>query len=87
MGELEQALGKVLQAALPTMIHAERGRLYHVVIAQLERPLLGAVLAQARGNQLEAARILGINRNTLRKRLRTLGLFETRMVTAGAPKN
>ncbi len=87
MDELEQALGKALQAVLPSMIDAERGRLYHVVIAQLERPLLGAVLARARGNQLEAARILGINRNTLRKRLRTLGLFEPRVAAAGSPKN
>jgi two-component system nitrogen regulation response regulator GlnG len=87
MGELEQALREALQAALPSLIDAERGRLYHVVIAQLERPLLGAVLARARGNQLEAARILGINRNTLRKRLRTLGLAEARVATAGAPKN
>jgi two-component system nitrogen regulation response regulator GlnG len=86
MDELEQALGRALQAALPSMIDAERGRLYHVVITQLERPLLGAVLAQARGNQLEAARILGINRNTLRKRLRTLGLFGPRAAVAGSPK-
>src|SRR4030095_3866316 len=41
----------------------------------LELPLLRHVLDFSGGNQLKAARLLGINRNTLRKRLRVLGLL------------
>jgi two-component system, NtrC family, nitrogen regulation response regulator GlnG len=40
----------------------------------VERPLIEAMLARHGGNQLRAARALGINRNTLRKRLDTLGI-------------
>ena len=43
--------------------------LYERVLAEIERPLLEMTLAAVRGNQLRAARLLGINRNTLRKKL------------------
>ena len=48
--------------------------LYDRVIAEVERPLLVATLAAVRGNQLRAADLLGINRNTLRKKLTDLGI-------------
>jgi two-component system nitrogen regulation response regulator GlnG len=51
---------------------AREGHLYDDAIAELERPLLTHALAQTGGNQLRAARLLGINRNTLRKRLTEL---------------
>jgi len=44
------------------------------VLAAVERPLLRLALAAVRGNQLKAARLLGINRNTLRKKLTDLGV-------------
>ena len=43
--------------------------LYEMVIRAVERPLLEIVLAQAEGNQSRAADWLGINRNTLRRKL------------------
>ena len=43
--------------------------LYDRVLAEVERPLLEAALAATRGNQIRAAKLLGINRNTLRKKL------------------
>ncbi|MBX3487385.1 MAG: Fis family transcriptional regulator [Candidatus Paracaedibacteraceae bacterium] len=46
--------------------------LYDRVIQEVERPLLKATLQSVRGNQKKAAEILGINRNTLRKRLTEL---------------
>ena len=50
------------------------GTLYDRVIGEVERPLIEAMLARHGQNQLRAARALGINRNTLRKRLDTLGI-------------
>ena len=52
----------------------EDGTLYDRIIAEVERPLIALVLARHGGNQLRAARALGLNRNTLRKRLDALGL-------------
>ena len=50
------------------------GSLYERIIAEVERPLIEAMLARHGGNQLRAARAMGINRNTLRKRLDTLAI-------------
>jgi len=50
------------------------GTLYDRIIGEVERPLIEAMLGRHGGNQLRAARALGINRNTLRKRLDTLGI-------------
>jgi two-component system nitrogen regulation response regulator GlnG len=48
--------------------------LYDRVLREMERPLLSISLAATRGNQIRAAQILGLNRNTLRKKIRDLGL-------------
>ena len=48
--------------------------LYDRVLEEVERPLLLATMAAVGGNQLRAARLLGINRNTLRKKLNDLGI-------------
>ena len=50
------------------------GTLYDRVIAEVERPMIEAMLARHGGNQLRAARALGLNRNTLKKRLDDLGI-------------
>ena len=50
------------------------GSLYDRLIAEVERPLIEALLARHGHNQLRTARALGINRNTLRKRLDDLGI-------------
>lgn len=48
--------------------------LYHRLLSELEYPLLMATLTATRGNQIKAADILGLNRNTLRKKIRDLGV-------------
>lgn len=48
--------------------------LYERVLAEVERPLLRLALAATRGNQIKAAAMLGLNRNTLRKKIRELDL-------------
>jgi two-component system nitrogen regulation response regulator GlnG len=46
--------------------------LYHRILRQVEYPLVSAALAATRGNQIRAADLLGVNRNTLRKKIRDL---------------
>ena len=48
--------------------------LYERVLLELERPLLTLTLAATRGNQIRAAQVLGLNRNTLRKKVRELDI-------------
>lgn len=48
--------------------------LYHRVLSELEYPLILATLTATRGNQIKAADVLGLNRNTLRKKIRDLGV-------------
>jgi two-component system nitrogen regulation response regulator GlnG len=48
--------------------------LYDRMLREIERPLLSISLAATRGNQIRAAHLLGLNRNTLRKKIRDLGL-------------
>jgi Fis family transcriptional regulator, factor for inversion stimulation protein len=51
-------------------------QLYDMVLREVEEPLFKAVLDYADGNQSRAADILGINRGTLRKKLRQFGLSD-----------
>jgi two-component system nitrogen regulation response regulator GlnG len=48
--------------------------LYHRILREIEQPLLSAALAAAHGNQIRAADLLGVNRNTLRKKIRDLDI-------------
>ena len=53
--------------------------LYHRVLRELEVPLVSAALAATRGNQIKAAEMLGLNRNTLRKKVRELDIKMMRL--------
>jgi two-component system nitrogen regulation response regulator GlnG len=48
--------------------------LYHRILRDVETPLIGAALAATHGNQIKAAELLGVNRNTLRKKIRELDI-------------
>jgi DNA-binding protein Fis len=69
----------LVASALPALVRELRaggtGALYRSVMSRVEVPLLRHVLDLSGGNQLRAARLLGINRNTLRKRLRLHSLI------------
>jgi len=53
---------------------AEPSEIYNMVLKQVEAPLLEVVMQQVGGNQTKAAACLGLNRGTLRKKLRLYGL-------------
>jgi Fis family transcriptional regulator len=48
--------------------------IYQLVLAEMEAPLMEAVMNYTRGNQTKASLVLGLNRGTLRKKLKTYGL-------------
>ena len=52
--------------------------LYDKVRQDFEKPLIAMTLAATRGNQIKASEILGLNRNTLRKKIRELDIEDTR---------
>ena len=65
------------EAAVAHWLHEEdpaHGTVYHRALAAFEKPLIEYALGETRGNQLRAAKLLGINRNTLRKRIGELGV-------------
>jgi two-component system, NtrC family, nitrogen regulation response regulator GlnG len=64
---------KLLECVRGLREHAS-ANLYGLMIGLVEKPLLRAVLRETRGNQVRAAQILGINRNTLRKKLTEHGV-------------
>ena len=55
--------------------------LYHRILREVEYPLLTAALAATQGNQIRAADLLGVNRNTLRKKIRDLDIQVVRTST------
>jgi two-component system nitrogen regulation response regulator GlnG len=66
---LEEIIEKKLLECVRGLRERASANLYALMVGLVEKPLLRAVLRETRGNQLRAAQILGINRNTLRKKL------------------
>lgn len=77
-GRPNKPLRDCIRAALETYFKDldghKAGDLYQMVICEVEQPLLKSVMEHACGNQSKAADILGLNRSTLRKKLRQHGL-------------
>jgi len=71
---LEGLIAAKLQSSLAQLDLQEMDNLYDMVLHQMERPLINIVLDKTRGNQVKAADVLGINRNTLRKKIQILGI-------------
>ena len=62
---------EALQAYFKTLNGDRPGELYDLVLTEVEEPLFRVVMDYTQGNQSQAAGILGINRGTLRKKLKT----------------
>jgi len=71
---LSRAVADVVPSIVRQLVATGSRRVHRDTMTLLERPLIVHVLAMTGGNQLRAARVLGVNRNTLRKRCRELQL-------------
>ena len=61
-----------------TLYKEKKGVLYKSILEAVEKPLIEDVLERTEGNQLKAAKILGINRNTIRAKIKKLSIDVTR---------
>jgi two-component system, NtrC family, nitrogen regulation response regulator GlnG len=73
---VDRAGGRAVSAALFRRLRfgAAAPGLYQRILAEVEYPLVMAAMTATRGNQIKAAELLGVNRNTLRKKIRELGV-------------
>lgn len=71
---LESLVDSKLRSCLNGVEQLDKGEIYTMVLEQVERPLIRFILEKTRWNQVKAADILGINRNTLRKKINELGI-------------
>ncbi len=73
-----KSIGKFIEEKLKGFMQnikrLERFNLYDMVIPEVEKSLILMVMKETKGNQLKASRLLGINRNTLRSKIRKLGI-------------
>ena len=66
---LEKWLDKSIRQYVGEMDEKNNGHLHELIMGGIEKPLVEIVLKETGGNQTQAANILGINRNTLRKKI------------------
>lgn len=63
-----------VQISNDSLNKSKDGALYKSIIQAVEKPLIEHTLERTEGNQLRAARILGLNRNTIRSKIKKLGI-------------
>ena len=66
---LEKWLDKSIRQYVSAMDEESNGHLHELIMGGIEKPLVEIVLKETGGNQTQAANILGVNRNTLRKKI------------------
>jgi two-component system nitrogen regulation response regulator GlnG len=71
---LQALIEMKLESFLGRLGSFEASHLYEAIMGRVEEPLLKLVMNYVKGNQIKASRILGINRNTLRTKLRKYGI-------------
>ena len=70
----EATLRDQVVGLLDSIYDDKKGDLYRSVIEAIEKPLIEHILEATEGNQLKAARLLGINRNTMRTKIRRFSI-------------
>ena len=73
--KIEDCIRDSLEQYFKDLRGTEPNAVHDMVIGTVEKPMLEVVMRQAHGNQLRASEMLGINRNTLRKKLQHYGLL------------
>lgn len=71
---LRDAVKKAVHNYLKQLNGQDSTEVYDLVLSELEAPLLEEIMLYTRGNQTRAATMLGINRGTLRKKLKKYGM-------------
>jgi two-component system nitrogen regulation response regulator GlnG len=71
---LEALVDMKLRSCMNGVEKLDKGEIHSIVLEQVERPLIRFILEKTRWNQVKTADILGINRNTLRKKISELGI-------------
>ena len=72
--ELSSTVRKVMRQYFKDLDGEKASGIYDMVVCAVEKPMLEIVMFQAQGNQTRAAELLGINRNTLRKKMKAHGI-------------
>ena len=72
---LAEAVEQSVDQYLKILDNPDTANLYELVLEQMEEPLLKRVLKYVRNNQVRAAKLLGISRGTLRKKMKKYGLL------------
>jgi Fis family transcriptional regulator len=73
---LHDSVRQALESYFAQLKGQTPNNLYEMVLAEVEVPLLEAVMEYTKGNQSRAAILLGLSRGTLRKKLKTYGMLE-----------
>ena len=76
ISQLSHAVKHSIRRYLFDLEGTQPNNLYELVLRQVEQPLFEAILEHTKGNQSRAAEMLGLNRGTLRKKLRSYNLHK-----------
>jgi Fis family transcriptional regulator len=80
LAQKNQPLHDSVRQSLENLISQVKGQLpnnlYELILAEVEAPLMEAVMEYTKGNQSRAAIVLGLSRGTLRKKLKMYGLLD-----------
>ena len=74
MDDEAKAIEKALSELDRIFLKGKEGKIYHIMLDALDKSLITNTLVITFGKQIKAARLLGINRNTLRAKIKKLGI-------------